>query len=287
MFKQAIIIEFLSSLVLLYILNSQMNFVFILQEVVPLSVMKSEIVNRCWFESWFDSHYYHLLYGNRNEEEAENFIKRLTDFLKPKVGAPALDLGCGKGRHAIALHKNGFKVTGIDLSSKSIEEANRSNLHEISFFVHDMRLPFKENFFDHVFNLFTSFGYFDLNHENTEVLKAVHTGLKNNGTLVIDFLNATLVEQTIETHREGNLVVEGVKFNWKKRIENGYVIKDISFTDDNKPFQFTEKVQLLTLNDFRELLDPFFEIENIFGDYLLNKFDENQSPRLILIVRKK
>ena len=105
--------------------------------------------------------------------------------------------------------------------------------------------------------------------------------------MVIDFLNATLVEQTIETHREGNLVVEGVKFNWKKRIENGYVIKDISFTDDNKPFQFTEKVQLLTLNDFRELLDPFFEIENIFGDYLLNKFDENQSPRLILIVRKK
>ena len=36
--------------------------------------------------------------------------------------------------------------------------------------------------------------------------------------------------------------------DWKKRIENGYVIKDISFTDDNKPFQFTEKVQLLTLN---------------------------------------
>ncbi|HET6992339.1 MAG TPA: SAM-dependent methyltransferase, partial [Bacteroidia bacterium] len=65
------------------------------------------------------------------------------------------------------------------------------------------------------------------------------------------------------------------------------VIKDISFVDKGRKFLFTEKVQLLRLDDFKKLLEPFFTIENIFGDYKLGKFDEGNSPRLILIARKK
>jgi SAM-dependent methyltransferase len=243
--------------------------------------------NSCWFESWFDSPYYHLLYGNRDEVEAERFIDVLSDFLKPEKGAFALDLACGKGRHSIALHKKGFEVTGIDLSEHNIAEAKKSEENGLTFFVHDMRRPFMVNYFDYTFNLFTSFGYFSSHRENAAVLSAVKSGLKKNGVLVIDFLNATLVKKMVSEKKEGDLKAGGICFHWKKRIEKEAVVKDISFDADAKHYAFTEKVQLLSLKDFEKLMEPYFSIEHIFGDYKLGKFDEQVSPRLILIARKK
>lgn len=241
----------------------------------------------CWFETWFDSPYYHKLYGSRDEQEAEKFIEVLADFLKAEKGSTALDLACGKGRHAIALHNKGFDVTGIDLSEKSIEEAKKREETGLSFFVHDMRQPFMINYFDYTFNLFTSFGYFSSQRENSSVVSAVKSGLKKNGIFVIDFLNAILVKKDIAEKSQGLVESCNINFHWKKRIENNMVMKDISFVDGNKSHSFTEKVQLLTLTDFEELLSTYFTIETIFGDYKLGKFDKQSSPRLILIARKK
>ena len=57
-----------------------------------------------WFTDWFDSAYYHLLYNNRDEHEAEKFVEKLTVQLKLQQGAQILDVACGKGRHAKILH---------------------------------------------------------------------------------------------------------------------------------------------------------------------------------------
>lgn len=252
-----------------------------------MRAVKDSRQNICWFENWFDSPYYHLLYSNRDETEAERFIGKLIDFLKPKPGSFALDLACGKGRHAVAMHKLGLDVTGIDLSPKSIEAAKENEKDNLSFYIHDMREPFRINYFDFTFNLFTSFGYFNDKTENRSVIKSVSSGLKKNGIFVIDFLNANLVRQMVEQNNVGSIEKGGIKFNWKKKIENEVVLKHISFTSENKDFSFSEQVQLLSLDDFKQLLEPFFTIETIFGDYSLGNFDEKISPRLILIARKK
>ena len=78
-----------------------------------------------WFESWFNSEYYHILYKNRDYAEAEKFISRLMDFLCPKPDAKFVDIACGKGRHAIFINKLGYDVVGYDLSEESILEANK------------------------------------------------------------------------------------------------------------------------------------------------------------------
>jgi 2-polyprenyl-3-methyl-5-hydroxy-6-metoxy-1,4-benzoquinol methylase len=64
-------------------------------------------VENNWFESWFDSPFYHKLYHQRDFSEAENFIKKLYDFLKLKENLNVLDLACGKGRHALSLNQLG------------------------------------------------------------------------------------------------------------------------------------------------------------------------------------
>ena len=54
-----------------------------------------------WFEVWFDSPYYPILYQNRNHDEARAFIDQLTKWLEVPEGSNVLDLACGRGRHAI------------------------------------------------------------------------------------------------------------------------------------------------------------------------------------------
>ena len=76
-----------------------------------------------WFASWFNTTYYHLLYKDRNDSEAELFMTQLTNFLNLPENGSILDLACGKGRHAKFLNSLSYNVTGVDLSENSIIKA--------------------------------------------------------------------------------------------------------------------------------------------------------------------
>ena len=66
-----------------------------------------------WFETWFDSPYYHVLYKDRNLEEAQSFIDHLLELLHLRPPARVLDLACGHGR-AIDQVTDGPGVGAID-----------------------------------------------------------------------------------------------------------------------------------------------------------------------------
>lgn len=249
--------------------------------------MKLSNEQHAWFEDWFDSPYYHMLYSNRDQQEAEDFIRRLVEYLHPKPGACLLDLACGKGRHSVALHKLGYDVTGIDLSHASIAEAKKHEEEGLVFFEHDMRRPFMIHYFDGVLNFFTSFGYFSHVRDNRAVVEAVSKGLKPGGFFVIDFFNAKWVEKEIGKCSSGQKDMGGVHFSWKKKIVNRIICKEIEAKENGKEKHFTEFVQLLDENDFDELLSADFTIEKKFGDYDLSDFDPASSKRLILVARKR
>ncbi len=78
-----------------------------------------------WFASWFDSPFYHILYKNRDDEEAQQFISNLIQHIHLKKNAKVMDLACGKGRHARMLHQEGLRVLGVDLSPNSISAAKK------------------------------------------------------------------------------------------------------------------------------------------------------------------
>ena len=237
-----------------------------------------------WFETWFDSEYYHKLYINRDYEEAEQFITNLITNLKLDLKSNILDLACGKGRHSIFLNKIGFKTMGVDLSPKSIAFAKKFNNTNLRFEVRDMRKSFCENQFDAIFNLFTSFGYFE-STENIKVLKAIENMLKKNGVFVIDFMNTNKVIRNLVN--EEIKFIDQINFRLKRAYENGNIVKTIDFTDKEKDFHFTEKVQALFPEDFQSLISQTnLKIDSIFGDYNLNPFDREVSDRLIIVGRK-
>ena len=234
-----------------------------------------------WYASWFNTPYYHILYKDRNHREAALFMNQLTAFLNLKPKDSILDLACGRGRHSKYLYKQGFDVTGVDLSEESIQYAKQYEKPGLHFEVHDMCLPYPKQF-DAVFNLFTSFGYFENEEDNLRTIQAIKAELKPEGHGVIDFLNVELaIKNMIPSERKkiGNIV-----FHLEKYVEDGYIIKNIRFKEEGEDYFFTERVKALTLEDFKAYFEAAeVELKHTFGDYQLNRFDKNNSERLILI----
>lgn len=195
------------------------------------------------------------------------------------------DLACGKGRHSIYLNSKGCNVIGTDLSDNSIAEALKSSNETLEFYKHDMRTPFRMNYFTHVFNLFTSIGYFEDERDNLKVFKNVYQALKPGGVFVIDFFNVIDVTNCMIADKK--MTVEGIEFHILKKIEDNKIIKRIEFSDKGKDYYFEEKVSLLTKSLFEKMAtEAGFKLETVAGDYQLNPFDEKKSDRLILIFKK-
>jgi len=236
-----------------------------------------------WFASWFDTPYYHILYKDRDYAEAQVFMDNITQYLNLPDDAKILDLACGKGRHSIYLNQLGYDVTGADLSENSIAEASKHANEKLHFEVHDMRIPFEQKF-DAIFNLFTSFGYFENDADNLTTLKSIQESLSEYGFAIIDFMNIqnvidNLVPEEVKT-------VDNIDFHIKRYVKDGHIFKEIDFEDKGEKFHFTEKVQALTLHDFEEMMEEAgIYLLDTFGDYKLKKFYKNESERLIIVFK--
>ena len=235
-----------------------------------------------WFTDWFNTSYYHTLYKDRNDKDAQLFMRNIINFLKLPSSSHLLDLPCGKGRHSIYLNSLGYKVTGADLSKNSIQAAKKHENSSLDFKLKDMRKSFDIKY-DAVFNLFTSFGYFENDKDDILVLKNIQKGLNKNGLLVLYFLNVVNVEKKLV--KEEIKIVDGITFNLQREIKDGFILKHITFTDKGVNYSFLEKVKYLTLEKFELYFsEAELKINHIFGDYHLSKFNTENSERLIFVV---
>jgi len=240
-----------------------------------------------WFKNWFNSPYYHQLYFNRDESEAAAFIDKLIAYLKPAKGSYMLDVACGKGRHSLQLANKGFDVTGIDLSEDSIAEALKHESENLHFFQHDMRLPFRVNYYDYAFNFFTSFGYFQTQRENDNAIRTISQALKPKGMFIMDYLNVHYAEDHMVHRSEKE--IDGVNFIITKWHDETHFYKKIMIEDEGleEPLVFTEKVSKFTVGDFTEMFAyQGLQIKEVFGDYNFSNYSINKSPRLIMIAEK-
>jgi len=185
-----------------------------------------------WYEKWFGQDYIDV-YTHRSEKEAVAFIDTLEKILSLKPEHKILDLCCGTGRYSLALAQRGYQVTGIDLSSRLINLAEKRSGElgvKIDFIVKDMRdIPFSD-YFDGILNMFTSFGYFDSDPENEKVITAVSSAVKKDGWFVLDFLNRdTIVKnfQEFDERKKGNVLIQQKrKLNYEtNRIEKVITLK--------------------------------------------------------------
>jgi len=240
-----------------------------------------------WFEEWFDSPYYHILYKNRSDDEAQQFVENIVSHFQLGPTTTLLDVACGKGRHSIAFSSYGIDVTGIDLSKNSIDFAKQAENDKLHFFVHDMRDPFRTNYFDIVCNLFTSFGYFKTDEDNRLAAASMYESVKDKGSLLIDFVNRNFAVQNISVNEEESKTIDNIHFEIRRSYNDKRLIKQINIRDGEKKFRFEECLNSFSLEEMTALFTSVgFTLQTVFGNYLFEQYDEANSPRMILVFTK-
>lgn len=241
-----------------------------------------------WYKQWFNSGFYHKLYFQRNDTEAQHFIENMLAYLKPQKNCRMLDVACGRGRHSKFLASKGYNVTGIDISFESIAYARQFETANLQFYQHDMRLPFWINYFDYVFNFFTSFGYFNTSREHNDAMRTITQGLKPTGVLLFDYLNVHYAEDRLVPHELKT--IDNTSYEIVRWDDEQFFYKKITVTDAalQEPLVFTEKVAKFNLGDFTEMLSfQNMQITDVFGDYELNSYDIRATPRMIILAKKR
>jgi len=240
-----------------------------------------------WYEGWFDSDAYNLVYDHRDESEAARLVALIRREVDPAPDAHILDVGCGRGRHARIFARHGYRVTGLDLSAEALEQARMQAEAagvDVTFRQGDMRDPYCDGCADGVVNLFTTFGYFDSDRENRRALSAMAQALRPGGWFVQDFLNAPHVQETLvpSTSR----TVDGVDIHQKRWIDDDRINKEITLSKNGDTDTYYESVRLYTPDELRALYAAVgLEIVDTFGDYDGHPHTPD-SPRFLIHARQ-
>lgn len=241
-----------------------------------------------WFEDWFNTEEYLNVYRHRNEEDAKNLFDLITKNIVLEKGSKVLDLACGAGRHSILFAKNGFDVTAVDISDNLLNVARKTAKElelNINFIKSDLRKLNLTEKFHLIINLFTSFGYFEKDDENGEVIKIASQHLVDNGYFILDFFNIIYLKNNL-IPISYDKIEDGI-IKQERVIEGNRMVKKIIITRGGIEKSYYESVRMFT----KEELISFFKnnglkIQFIYGDYLGNNFDEESSPRIIIIAKK-
>jgi SAM-dependent methyltransferase len=144
--------------------------------------------------SMFDLYaaYYDLFYEDKLYEDEAAFVARLIHAHAPNARS-ILELGCGTGRHALALARQGFGLTGIDLSPRMIDRAKARLLDtrrlpgsRVNFGVGDARTARFDQTFDAVTSLFHVMSYQVTNEDLTGTIRTAASHLAAGGVFVFD-----------------------------------------------------------------------------------------------------
>ncbi len=180
-----------------------------------------------WWRNLFNSLY--LKTDGDVVENDENTVREIDALLAAAGLDPndrILDLCCGQGRHSLELARRGFrKVTGIDRSRYLVSLARRRARGaglEVRFREGDARkFSAQDSSFDCVIVMGNSFGYFDREEEDLDVLAAVKRALRSHGKLVLDLMDGEWMRQNFERR------------SWEWIDENQFVCRERSLSADN------------------------------------------------------
>lgn len=151
-----------------------------------------------WFEdlaSHMKSAYLRYSFTKGTVQEID-FIVSATKVSK---GMRVLDVGCGPGRHSLELARRGFDVIGLDVSSEFVDiatqQAIKEHLHDCSFIKVDARNLADQKSLQNSFDLAIclcqgAFGLMIDDKHDVDVLRGIHSCLKEGGVIVLSAFNA-------------------------------------------------------------------------------------------------
>jgi len=245
--------------------------------------------------------------GYRWSTEAEcNFIEACLKTHGPSGANRLLDIGCGAGRHLLALARRGYELTGIDLSPEMIDfvqdQARQEHL-SVTAAVGDLRHLTVTGTFDAAYCFMDTFRFLLTNDEILAHLRAVADRLTPGGLYLTDFWVPSRWDQIgNEIHQweqtEGGTTV---RVFYLQHPESADPVTQTF--EDELVFEVTEngesktirggrtRTRLLMPQEFRALVNASgaFETAGTFGDFDLSRPFERDtlSWRMISMLKRR
>ena len=132
------------------------------------------------------SEYYNLLYQDKDYQSEVDYVHNLICDYNTTAHS-LLDLGCGTGLHDFRFKDKGYAVTGVDLSDKMIELAQRRRMEtneDMDFIVGDVRNIRLQKKFDVVTSLFHVASYQTTTPDLEAFIKTAYEHLEKDGIFI-------------------------------------------------------------------------------------------------------
>jgi ubiquinone/menaquinone biosynthesis C-methylase UbiE len=230
-----------------------------------------------------------ILFRKARWEQTPEEVENIISLLGVKQGKKILDLCCGVGRHSIEFARRGFKITGVDATTEYLKQARRKARKarvKIEFIKDDMRRFYRENTFDAVVNLFTSFGYFENQKDDYRVVQNIYTSLKKGGVFLIEIMGKEVLARIFQKRDwyeiNGLIVLEERETdkNWEYIKSRWILIKG-----KNKK-EFTITLRLYSAVELSALLRKTgFKKIDVYGDLAGTPYD-HIAKRLVVVAQK-
>jgi len=244
-------------------------------------------------EAWHDSDEFWetfapTLFQERHWESAGPAVECMTALMGLGGGEAVLDLACGPGRISLELARRGFQVTGVDRTAAYLLQAQqRADAQglDIEWIQADMRDFCRPAAFDAIFNVYTSFGYFEEASENQRVLRNARTSLRAGGALLIDMMGKEVLARVYQERNwqevNGTLMLSQrqVDRDWRW-MKNRWIL-----LRDGERHEFELGHWLYSASELVAMLEEAgFEAVQVYGSFEGTPYDPT-AQRLITVAR--
>ena len=220
------------------------------------------------------------------------------NIIKNTKSEKILELCCGTGRIGLPLIESGIDYYGIDSSSSFVDyfhnQASKQNYDTSKIICDDIKnFNFKQSF-DLIFIGFNSLAHLLTNQDLLDSLKSIQLHMNSQTIFAIDIFVPDVSFLYRDNHEQYNIM----DFIYSKTNEKLNILESIhynslteincinwDFIDQNNILKFSYSFDMRmwfpdTLN--RILTDCNYHIENFYGDYKCNHFNEESEKQIYL-----
>lgn len=191
--------------------------------------------------------------ASRNMEFIKNSVTWITNICPVQTNQILLDIGCGPGIYAELFFKNGYQVTGIDFSQRSIRYAKtsaRKNHLDITYLKQDYLNFNLSAKYDVITMIYCDYGALSTN-DRMLLAKKIHQHLKPNGKFILDVFSVAKFNDVKESK------------TWEYSASNGFWSRS-AYLELNRCIKYCTTV---TLEQATVITEKKQEIHNIWTTY--------------------
>ena len=209
------------------------------------------------------SDYYDALV--KDDEATKCWVNWIEEKIQP---CSLLELACGSGEITLALSKDGYQVSALDLSQGMVNRAKEKDVeNKIEFACQDMRDLSNYSTFDAITCLCDSFNYILSKEEVSAFFKEVHTHLNENGYFFFDTHSLDRLDEFEEEFNETGSF-EDCDYQWSIMSEDEWVYQDFAFYLPDGQVVLEHHIQKVYTPEWLEdELSKYFEIVQVTTDF--------------------